>query len=265
MHARHPDLYRDATCCVCDIQDEDNHHLWTCSAIHDVHLPIWEEALGLIPSWGLRETRSYNKKQKEQYERNIRNGKPNIQRPVPVQWSSPTMEQHYQGLSCIGGTQSLLRGEGVYDRSPDLQWRIPDLYRSITPIPLMKEWSKVFTTPKSIAYKVIHQFVGYLEKKATELIWKPRCKATIAKEHEQGITAKQKKAKYTGPRGDWSDGYGYICEEGYCPCGSLLDVHIDGQCPGPSLNPHAADKKLLESYRGLRRLATMGMGRTPYF
>ncbi|KAG9069730.1 hypothetical protein KI688_009055 [Linnemannia hyalina] len=52
----------------------------------------------------------------------------------------------------------------------------------------------------SIAKTVLHKFVGYLEAQASELIWKPRCSATIAWEQTQGISAKNKTSKYTGPR-----------------------------------------------------------------
>ncbi|KAG9062982.1 hypothetical protein KI688_004582 [Linnemannia hyalina] len=52
----------------------------------------------------------------------------------------------------------------------------------------------------SIAKTVLHKFVGYLEAQASELIWKPRCSATIAWEQSQGISAKDKTSKYTGPR-----------------------------------------------------------------
>ncbi|KAH7052720.1 hypothetical protein BKA57DRAFT_502869 [Linnemannia elongata] len=57
--------------------------------------------------------------------------------------------------------------------------------------------------------EVLHKFVDYLETQASERIWKPRCSATIAWEQTQGISAKDKTSKYTGPRGDWSQGYGY--------------------------------------------------------
>ena len=111
-------------------------------------------------------------------------------------------------ISSIGGTQALLRGGDYFDRETDLKWIVSDLYRGITPISLIKEWAPLFATPLSIAHRVIHKFVGYLEKQATELIWKPRCKTTVKHEKERGITAKHKKSKYTGPRGEWSDGYG---------------------------------------------------------
>ncbi|KAG9070494.1 hypothetical protein KI688_008032 [Linnemannia hyalina] len=75
----------------------------------------------------------------------------------------------------------------------------------------------------SIAKTVLHKFVGYLEAQASELIWKPRCSATIAWEQTQGISAKNKTSKYTGPRGDWSQGYGYITHDGFY----LDNIHSD--------------------------------------
>ncbi|OAQ26701.1 hypothetical protein K457DRAFT_21882 [Linnemannia elongata AG-77] len=101
-------------------------------------------------------------------------------------------------------------------------------------------------TPQSIAKTVLHKFVGYLETQASERIWKPRCSATIAWERTQGISAKDKTSKYTGPRGDWSQGYGYITRDGFCPCGASLATHEDRICPGATKEPHAADERLLE-------------------
>ena len=249
MHARHPDLYPDSVCCVCDIQDEDNGHLWTCSAIRSIHQSIWQQALARIDGWGRAATVKYNKDNDG----------------TPALWICPAEEVHFQGLSSIRGSQSILRGDDSFDRSPDLVWSAGDLYRGITPRSLIKEWSKCFQSPGTVARKVIHQFVGYLEKQATELIWKPRCTLTIAREKELGITAKSKRTPYTGPRGDWSDGYGYITAEGDCPCGSALVEHSNGCCPGPKLDPDAADRNLLESLLGKRRLTLMeGMGRIPF-
>ncbi|KAF9195179.1 hypothetical protein BGZ51_004607, partial [Haplosporangium sp. Z 767] len=56
MRARHPDLYDDCTCCVCDIQDEDNHHVWNCSANDHTDKSIWRDALQRINGWGRRAT-----------------------------------------------------------------------------------------------------------------------------------------------------------------------------------------------------------------
>ncbi|KAH7047097.1 hypothetical protein BKA57DRAFT_506092 [Linnemannia elongata] len=87
----------------------------------------------------------------------------------------------------------------------------------------------------------------YLETQASERIWKPRCSATIAWEQTQGISAKDKTSKYTGPRGDWSQGYGYITRDGFCPCGASLATHEDRICPGATKEPRAADERLLET------------------
>ena len=67
IHARHPDLYPDQVCCVCEIQDEDNAHIWQCSANPNVHSEIREEGLARIDGWGKTATSKYNKKAKEKH------------------------------------------------------------------------------------------------------------------------------------------------------------------------------------------------------
>ena len=156
-------------------------------------------------------------------------------------------------------------GSPAPDRDENPMWNVSDLLRGITPISMLTEWSAVFRTPMSIAKTVLHKFVGYLEAQASELIWKPRCSETIAWEQNQGISAKDKTSKYTGPRGDWSQGYGYITHDGFCPCGASLATHDEGRCPGASKDPRAADGRLLESLLGRRRLSMMErMGRIPF-
>ncbi|KAG0348896.1 hypothetical protein BGZ54_004513, partial [Gamsiella multidivaricata] len=140
MKARHPDIYSDRVYCVCDIQDEDNDHLWTCSANGDVCKQIWHDGLQQIDKWSRAETAAYNKKSKKQHEYDIACNKAHAAAPKPIVWVCPKTSTHIQGLSCIGGTQSLLLGDDFIDRSPDLTWRISDLYRDITPISLIKEW-----------------------------------------------------------------------------------------------------------------------------
>ncbi|KAK3842547.1 MAG: hypothetical protein J3R72DRAFT_490350 [Linnemannia gamsii] len=103
-----------------------------------------------------------------------------------------------------------------------------ELFHDCRDYSILRHWWR-----QSIAHAVLHKFVGYLEAQASELIWKPRCTATVEWELKQGITAKAKKTKYTGPRGDWSQGYGYITQDGYCPCGASLAAHEDGRCPVP--------------------------------
>ena len=112
------------------------------------------------------------------------------------------------------------------------------------------------------------RFVLYEEKRlpqATELIWKPRCTATISWEREQGITPAQKKAVYNGPRRDWSAGYGFKFGPDFCPCSHLLADHHNGHCPGPVRDPLAADYKLLECWLGKQHRSTMeGVGKIPF-
>ncbi|KAF9156715.1 hypothetical protein BGX20_004197 [Mortierella sp. AD010] len=89
MHARHPDLYPDSVCRVCNAQDEDNNHVWIHHEIGDEHAKIWEEALTCIDGLGRAATTSYNKERQQQYERDFRNGKPHTKKPTPVSWICP--------------------------------------------------------------------------------------------------------------------------------------------------------------------------------
>ncbi|KAH7042401.1 hypothetical protein BKA57DRAFT_518428 [Linnemannia elongata] len=240
MMARHPDLYPDCICRVCMEEEEDNEHLWTCPAKRETTTAIWREAMDKIDEWGIKATDSYNAAKRREHERAEASGR-QVPPPVPVSWRCPSDEEHVRGFSSIGGAQSVYRGLPVPDRDLDPKWHVSDLLRGITPKSMLSEWSSVFRSPKSIAQTVLHKFVGYLEAQASELIWKPRCSETIAWEQAQGITTKDKTSKYTGPRGDWSNGYGYITRAGFCPCGASLAAHEDGHCPGPSLDPTAAD------------------------
>ncbi|KAH7047728.1 hypothetical protein BKA57DRAFT_493123 [Linnemannia elongata] len=264
MMARHPDLYPDCICRVCTEEEEDNEHLWTCPAKRETTTAIWREAMDKIDERGIKATDSYNAAKKREHERAEASGR-QVPPPVPVPWRCPSDEEHVRGFSSIGGAQSVYRGLPVPDRDLDPKWHASDLLRGITPKSMLSEWSSVFRSPKSIAQTVLHKFVGYLEAQASELIWKPRCSETIAWEQAQGITTKDKTSKYTGPRGDWSNGYGYITRAGFCPCGASLAAHENGHCPGPSLDPTAADARLLESQLGRRRLSLMErMGRIPF-
>ena len=100
---------------------------------------------------------------------------------------------------------------------------------------------------------------------ASELIWKPRCSATTAWEQTRGVTSKDKTSKYTGPRGAWSKGYGYITRDGFCTCGAPLAAHENERCPGVTKDLRAADERLLQSLLGRRKLFLMErMGRVPF-
>jgi ribonuclease HI len=264
MQARKPDLYPTCLCRLCELEEEDNEHVWNCLAVADTTATIWKEGMVKIGEWGQQATNSYNATRKREYERAVAHGR-EVDRPVPIHWHPPSDKDHIKGFSSIGGARAVHSGQPAPDRELNLKWRVSDLLRGITPMSMLNEWSSVFRSPKSISMKVLHKFVGYLEAQASELIWKPRCSATIAWEQAQGISAKDKTAKYVGPRGDWTRGYGYITRDGFCPCGASLATHEEGHCPGATQDPRAADERLLESLLGRRKLVMMErMGRVPF-
>jgi ribonuclease HI len=264
MQARKPNLYPTCVCRRCELEKEDNDHVWKCPSAAETTTEIWKEAMGKINEWGVQATNSYNAARKREYKRAVDRGR-QVPRPVPIHWWPPSDADHVRGFSSIGGARAVHSGSPAPDRDEKPMWNVSDLLRGITPLSMLTEWSAVFRTPMSIAKTVLHKFVGYLEAQASELIWKPRCSATIAWEQSQGISAKDKTSKYTGPRGDWSQGYGYITHDGFCPCGASLATHCEGRCPGATKDPRAADERLLESLLGRRRLSMMErMGRIPF-
>jgi hypothetical protein len=264
MQARKPDLYPTCLCRQCELEEEDNEHVWTCSATADTVIAIWKEAMDKIGEWGLQATNKYNAARKREYERAVANGR-EMDRPVPIHWHPPSDADHIRGFSSIGGARAVHSGSPAPDRDENPRWSVSDLLRGITPKSMLTEWLLVFRTPQSIAKTVLHKFVGYLEAQASERIWKPRCSATIAWEQTRGISTKDKTAKYVGLRGDWTRGYGYITRDGYCPCGASLAAHENERCPGAQKDPRAADERLLKSLLGRRRLSLMErMGRVPF-
>jgi hypothetical protein len=129
---------------------------------------------------------------------------------------------------------------------------------------MLSEWMAVFSTPQSIARSVIRQFVGYLERQAYERLWKARSTATAELEQQVDSTRKAKTSKHTGPRGEWSDGCGYITREGACVCSALLAAHENEKCPGLFSDPNAEDERLLESLIGRRLKLMEWIGRIPF-
>lgn len=249
MQARHPNLYSDCICRVCGTSEEDNRHVWECGALTDVHQEIWHSALGKIDVWGAQATSAYKKLYPES----------------DATWRCPTSSANIQGLSVIAGTRAVLIDDDEPDIADDLKWRISDLYRGITPCSLIQHWSTFFSTPAAIARTVIHKFVRYLADQAFEMIWKPRCKTTIAWELQQGITPARKRVAYNGPAKDWDAGYGFKFGPNHCPCSRLLTDHVDGQCPGPVRDPFEADHTLLECWLGRQHRTIMGgVGKIPF-
>ncbi|KAI8595307.1 hypothetical protein EDD21DRAFT_359150 [Dissophora ornata] len=236
---------------------EDNAHISRCGTNPNVVNEIWEEGLARIDGWGQAATFKYNKKAQEKHKQSGHNGKSNLQVPKQVRWRCPGSNAHQRGLSSIGGTRTLLRGEGHNERTTDLTRVVSDLYCSVTPISLIKVWVPLFATPMTIAHTAIHTFVGCLERQATELIWKRRCKTAARRGKARVITARHKKPKYTRPQGKWSYGFGYIYEDDYYPCSGCLGDHGGGICPGPAFDSHGADRTLLLSLLGKKHLGTM--------
>ncbi|KAG9061431.1 hypothetical protein KI688_007418 [Linnemannia hyalina] len=198
MQARKPNLYPTCVCRRCELEKEDNDHVWKCPSAAETTTEIWKEAMGKINEWGVQATNSYNAARKREYKRAVDRGR-QVPRPVPIHWWPPSDADHVRGFSSIGGARAVHSGSPALDRDETPMWNVSDLLRGITPLSMLTEWSAVFRTPMSIAKTVLHKFVGYLEAQASELIWKPRCSATIAWEQTQGISAKNKTSKYTGP------------------------------------------------------------------
>ncbi|KAG0274738.1 hypothetical protein BGZ97_010449, partial [Linnemannia gamsii] len=88
--------------------------------------------------------------------------------------------RHAQGFSSIVGAQLVYQGHSAPDRDPNPKWSVSNLLRDITPKSMLKDLTSIFSTPQSVPRTVIHKFVGYLEVKASELIWKNCCSVTAA-------------------------------------------------------------------------------------
>jgi hypothetical protein len=207
MQARKPNLYPTCLCRRCEFEKEDNVHVWNCSSAAETTTTIWKEVMGKIDEWGVQATNSYNAARKREHKRAVDRGR-QVPWPVPIYWRPPSDADHVRRFSTIGGARAVHSGSPTPDRDENPKWNVSDLLRGITPKTMLVEWSAVFRTSMSIAKTVLHKFVGYLETQATELIWRPRCSETIAWEQIQGISTKDKKSKYTGPRGNWSQGSG---------------------------------------------------------
>ncbi|KAK3809605.1 MAG: hypothetical protein J3R72DRAFT_505509 [Linnemannia gamsii] len=229
MQARNPNLYPTCQCRRCELVQEDNNHVWNCSLAAETTTAIWKEAIGMMDEWGLQATNKYNAGRKREHKRAVDKGR-QVQRPVPIRWQPPSDADHIRGFSSIGGARAVHSGSPAPDRDENPKWNVSDLLRGITPTSMLAEWSAVFRTPISIAKTVLHKFVGYLETQASELIWKSRCSATIAWEHTQGISAKDKTSKYTGPRGDWSQGMATINDHVILAVLARCDIPTVAKC-----------------------------------
>ncbi|KAG9063459.1 hypothetical protein KI688_004343 [Linnemannia hyalina] len=60
MQARKPNLYPTCVCRRCELEKEDNDHVWKCPLAAETTTEIWKEAMGKINEWGVQATNSYN-------------------------------------------------------------------------------------------------------------------------------------------------------------------------------------------------------------
>ncbi|KAF9920828.1 hypothetical protein BGZ67_000963, partial [Mortierella alpina] len=71
MHARHPNLYEDTTCRVCEVHPEDNDHIWHCQETAEVQAAFLEEGVRLIDDWGKKAIAKANRNTQERYKRDL--------------------------------------------------------------------------------------------------------------------------------------------------------------------------------------------------
>jgi hypothetical protein len=77
-------------------------------------------------------------------------------------------------------------------------------------------------------------------------------------EKQQGITEKRKHRYPKGrPVSTWQQIFGRKPREDECMCGQLLTKHEDGRCPGVQNDTHEADRAVIETLLGRRRLEIM--------
>ncbi|KAG9061020.1 hypothetical protein KI688_007649 [Linnemannia hyalina] len=156
---RKPNLYPTCVCRRCELEKEDNDHVWKCPLAAETTTEIWKEAMGKINEWGVQATNSYNAARKREYKRTVDSGR-QVPRPVPIHWWPPSDADHVRGFSSIGGARAVHSGSPALDRDEKPMWNVSDLLRGITPLSMLTEWSAVFRTPMSIAKTVLQKLLA---------------------------------------------------------------------------------------------------------
>jgi hypothetical protein len=265
MHARHPDLYPDDLCALCRQATEDNDHIWTCPRSHNAQRIIWEEAVAVIPKWGRDAVRKVNADSQLRYAK-VAKRDPTATPPTPLQWHQPdetlvwaSLYSHFDGLRNFR-PPSWGQDTALID-SPST---ITSAYQGLLSPALITTWTRLFKTTSTVAAQVAHQLIRRLDRDALGRLWKTRCEATIAWEKTHGIRHSAKRQPYHGPRGPWNNS-GYVCPQGMCNCGSPLQAHDGGSCPGARDDPLMADRRLLACLRGQVHLTLLEkMGKIPF-
>jgi ribonuclease HI len=249
LHARRPDLYKDDQCRRCQATTEDNEHIWLCPKSRDAHDEIWKDGLGRIDFWGAIATKRYNKERKRRKE-----GEAQLKE---IEWVAASVRTCRRALRRIIQWPSTEDGHEEY--TGDEKWTVCHILRGLVPKALATEWARVFKEmPKSVVEHVSRLFCRFIEKEGREKIWKPRCERTVEWEKQHGITERRKhKPPEDRPRSQWQQIYGRKPRENECRCGRLLEEHEDDRCPGVQNDTQAADRAVIETLLGRRRMDIM--------
>lgn len=254
MQARHPELYEDATCCMCNNATEDNNHLWRCPSTIDTQRQIWEDAVEQIPKWGRAAINKANADAQNRYNKK-QNRLPDTVASAPLQWRQPAEGTIWNALYSAFHDLHVLRPPG-HDVAPlELARSVTTAYQGLLHSALINAWIPVFQCPRSVVVSVAHQFIRRLDREALSRIWKPRCEATIVWEKTKDIRPKMK--RQTQPGTVWNNASGVILPPDTCDCGAALTAHIDDVCPGAQYSPTEADQRLLACIRGQVHLSTL--------
>jgi len=249
LHTRRPDLYKDDRCRQCDLETEDNDHIWVCPESRETQKELWKDALDRVDGWGETATRHYNK----QRQKKLQLGK---QPPKDIAWTMPRTS------ACRKALWQVVERPGEeqdHQQHCTKAWTVCHLFRGLVPTALTKEWGKVFKEiPEKITQHVSRLFCRYIEKEARERLWKPRCERTAEWERENNITQSMKVAKIAqNERTAWKQIYGRKLQEGECLCGRAVAEHEGQRCPGEQRDTRMANQAVIDSLLGLRRMDIM--------
>ncbi|KAK3836656.1 MAG: hypothetical protein JOS17DRAFT_734820 [Linnemannia elongata] len=250
LHARRPDLYKDDQCRQCHATTEDNEHIWLCPEGKEAHDEIWKDRLGRIDFWGAVATRHYNRER-------MKRRKEGETRPKEIVWVAASVKACREALRRIVQWPSTEDNHEEY--TGDEKWTVGHILRGLVPKALAIEWTRVFKDmPKSVVEHVSRLFCRFIEKEGREKIWKPRCERTVEWEKQHRITEKRKhKPPEERPRSQWQQVYGRKPRENECECGRLLAEHESGRCLGVQNDTYTADRAVIETLLGRRRMDIM--------
>ncbi|KAF9271472.1 hypothetical protein BGZ68_003571, partial [Mortierella alpina] len=127
MHARHPNLYENTTCRVCEAQPEDNDHIWHCQETAETQVAFWEEGIKFIDDWGKKAVARFNRNTKERHTRDLAVRRVNATPPAPKTWYGATDDAIWSSLAFIDGAIDLRDGRISLADNNQLGWSISSL------------------------------------------------------------------------------------------------------------------------------------------